>query len=118
MKSKTSYYFVLVGIIIAILNSGFRIVQYFFFKNLNNELFNQVFGNIQFIMNLNLILAIFTLFASLFLATYLSRFSRGPSKSNLIMHLVLGALIIFTGSGLGGLLILIGSIIGLVQYNK
>jgi len=126
MKSKAAFVLVLIGLILGSLGAVYGVLNYFLFQNFGSALFN-VFGNevggelqegIGKILIWSLISSIIGIILSIILIFYTVKIARDPTKGDFIITTILGGLGIFLGLGIGGILILIGGIIGIVNSNN
>ena len=121
MKSKAAFVLVLIGVILGFIGSLWGIGSYFLYKNIDNAGLLQMIGVSGVFNNLlilSLIGSVIGVILSIILIFYLVKISKGPSKTDFIVITVLGALGIFLGMGLGGILVLIGGIVGIVKSNN
>ncbi|NMB67006.1 hypothetical protein GYA25_03030 [Candidatus Woesearchaeota archaeon] len=122
MKSKTPFIWALIGLIVGFFTSLNGIVQYLMFKSSNQGFFNEISNslkiNFEAIMTWKLISSILGLVLSVLLIFYVIKLSKTPTKKEYIVTTVLGGLGTFLGIGLGGILVLVGGIMGIVNLNK
>lgn len=122
MKSDTCFILILIGLILGFFISLIGIVQFFIFSSINQtfikELYNSFGMDHQAMMIWNLISSIIGLFLSLVTIIYTIKINKKPTKTDYIAIIVIGAIGLVFGMGVGGALILIGGIVGVININK
>ena len=121
MKSKTPFVWTLIGVIFGVLGSLSGIMKYFVVQSTDqgfSDIFNAFGVNIEKLMMIQLIMSIVGLLLSLALIYYVIKLAKNPTRKDYIVTTVLGGLGMFIGMGFGGILVLIGGIIGILNTNK
>lgn len=122
MKYKAAFVLVLIGLILGFLGALYGILNYFLFKNFAPALLNFFGNNVQVgidkILIWSLISSIIGIILSIILLFYTVKIAGDVTKGDFIVTTILGGFGIFFGLGIGGILILIGGIIGIVNSNN
>lgn len=118
--SKGAYITTLVGTIVGGVLSLWGIVNYFIAKSaVDNgaafEQFAQLGVDMGSILMLGLIMSIVGLVLSIVLAFIVKGLAKKPTKKAYIWATIIGAVGLFTGMSIGGLVVVIGGIIGIVK---
>ena len=128
MKYVAPFVLILIGVIIGVISAIFQL----FFAilgvgfNLLGQLFSQEsskgFGSLIEALGIwdmvSLILPLIGICISLALIYYIVKFAREPSKKDGIVTIVLGSVGTFLGMTLGGIIVLVGGIVGIIQIGK
>jgi len=122
MKSKAPFVWILIGVIFGFLESLFGVYKIFVFTSVNQGFFSGFFStvgvNFATLLKWNLIYSSLGLIVVTALIFYTVKIAKTPTMKNFITTTVLGGLGMFLGITLGGILVLIGSIIGIIKSKN
>jgi hypothetical protein len=127
MNPKVPYYLVLIGVIIGFVNSVSTLIPYVMFKfvgapstfgtNFMDELYLNS-GMFETFIVMSLIRGIAGIMISSVLIYYAVRISKKPVRKDYLTVAILGGVGLPLGTGIGGLLVLIGGVLGMRKFKK
>ena len=122
MKYVASFVLVLIGLILGFVGAVFGILKIYLLRAMQHgalaELINDMGIPIGGMFLFSIITSVIGIALCIALLIYLIRIAKTPTKTDFIVTTVLGGVGTITGMGVGGILVLIGGIIGIVQVSK